>query len=237
MSYSVFIKDSEKAVIVLEVDEKDRAYVASQFASNVSEKSSWRFDEEADLVKAWFGLYRTGTGNFEVDYDFEDEFSSLKQAIKFCKEYNKDLLSPKDTCGWKCRANINMSVNILNSNEEDMTKNVNVLEKYEQDAFFTKENLAKASKINGDVKSAVAWLRRVIDLLYVTADKVEYIWELINSSANSYDVEGTKKALDRAQKVLDALQNDKVFKFALDTGKTKLETDLKEFNVEEFLGE
>jgi hypothetical protein len=50
-----------------------------------------------------------------------------------------------------------MQVNILNSNnEKPMSNNVNVLDKYEQDNFFTKENLAKASVINSNVKSAVA---------------------------------------------------------------------------------
>jgi hypothetical protein len=60
---------------------------------------------------------------------------------------------------------------------------------------------------------------------------------MINSSANSYDVEWTKQALDRAKKIIDALQNNSVFKFALDTGKTKLEADLEAFDVEKFLSE
>ena len=239
MSYDVYIKDGEKAVIVLEITDEWRAYVASQFYSSVSAKSEWRFNEQDELVRNWFWIYRADADKFESDYDYRTEFDSLKKAIRFCKDYNNEAVEERAEQPAKCqrRPTINMSVNILNSNKENMSQNVNVLEKYEQDAYFTKENLAKASQVNSNVKSAVEGLRRVVELLANTADKVEYIGAQINSSANSYSVDGTKKALERAEKVLLALTSNEVFKFALDTGKTKLEKDLEAFDVEEFLAE
>lgn len=236
-SFDVYIKDGEKAVIVLEETDEWRAYVASQFASWVSAKSNWRFSEQEELVNNWFGLYRAEAEKFEEDYDYEDTFNTLKKAIAFVKKYNKESGATPTTNSTPCTNKVNMNINILNSNPEETMSNKSVIAQFEIEAFFNKDNLAKASKTLKDVNGAVKSFDRVIELLVTTREKLESLGGNIEAYANAKDVEGTQKALDRANKVLSALTSNDVFKYQLDLGNTKLEWDVKTFNAEEFLAE
>lgn len=225
MAYEVYTQDDgDKKVIVLEED-NGRAYVSSNTFDKVSDKSRGRFDEEDELVDNWFGISRWNAGTLDDKATFDREFDSLAKAIKYVKNYNNGTTESV------------VKKPILNTNNNTMTNNVNILNKFEAEEFFTKENLAKASATRKSVIEKRASIQRVVDLLAKVDYKLAQVENCINSSFNSAEVVSAQKSLEKAQKVIEAFETDEQLSYQATLGKTKLESEVEAFDAKAFLAD
>ena len=190
--------------------------------------------DEAVLLRNWFGLYRTKSGDFEDKYEFVTSFQKIQWAINYVLAHTEQ----KEVAECECNTTIqeNISIYKINTNPQKNTM-TNKLDKFEVEQYFTEEALKSASQTRADVKSKREAIGRVIASLQVVEYKMSIIEDKINSSFNAEDVVGAQKALSNANKVIEAFNADEALSFNDNLGKTKLEKDIKDFDAKAFLEE
>lgn len=230
--YNVYERNDGVLTIELSVDDKNRAIMASPTAQWVTQAAQ-NMADEAVLLRNWFGLYRTKSGDFEDKYEFVTSFPKIQWAINYVLAHTEQ----EELAECWCAATTiqeNISIYNINTNPQKNTM-ANKLDKFEVEQYFTEEALKSASQTRTDVKSKREAIGRVIASLQVVEYKMSIIEDKINSSFNAEDVVGAQKSLSNANRVLEAFNADEALSFNANLGKTKLEEDIKDFDAKAFL--